>query len=105
MQSDCTITATNITVTDTIPQLTTFYSANNNGQLTDDMVTWQIPSLPPNSYFQMQLIVEPLAIFTEPTAIINGRYGAQSEGGYSTIGSPVISLFNAQKTYLPVIQK
>ena len=99
------ITATNVTITDTIPHLTTFFSANHNGQLNDDMVTWHVPSLPPSGYFQVQLIVEPVAIFTEPTAIINGRYGAQAEGGYSTIGSPVVSLFNARKTYLPVIQR
>lgn len=99
-----TITATNISITDTIPHLTTFASANNGGIHSERTVTWQVPSLAPNSYVQVQLIVNPITIFTDPTAIVNYLYGANAAGRYKTEGAPVVLIFNAQKTFLPIVQ-
>ncbi len=105
VQNSGTITATNVTITDTIPAHTNFFSANHSGQLYEDTVTWNMPPLPPQSYLQVQLVVKPDKTFTEPTAVINNQYGVQANGGYAALGQPVVLIFNAKDVYLPLIQK
>lgn len=105
MQNSGTITATNVFITDTIPLHTSFFSANHSGQLYEGTVTWNMPPLPPQSYIQVQLVVQPNETFTEPTAVVNNQYGVHADGGYAAWGKPHVLLFNAKNIYLPLIQK
>lgn len=105
VENNGTLTATNVTITDTIPLHTTFLNANYSGQLYQNVVTWVMPPLPPQSSLEVQLAVMPDEIFTEPTAVLNTQYGVTAAGGYMAFGKPVVLIFNGKNTYLPLIQR
>ncbi|MCI4463267.1 MAG: DUF11 domain-containing protein, partial [Caldisericum sp.] len=70
--------ATNVVITDPVPQHTTFVSADSGGQNTGGVVTWNIATLDANSQITVHFVVKvdsPIADNTiiENTAIVNSN--------------------------------
>lgn len=90
-------TATNVTVTDTVPTNTTFSSASPVGQVVSappvggaGTVTWNVGSVAPGASGSVSMFVKVNNGLTSGTVITNGSYNIKSDQNPSpTAGNPV----------------
>lgn len=73
------ISATNVTVTDTLPTGATYVSGGTLGA--NNIVTWEVPSLPSGGHVALDLVV------TATSTIINFQYGVTADGGIAVTGT------------------
>ncbi|MGB0384969.1 MAG: fibronectin type III domain-containing protein [Ardenticatenaceae bacterium] len=75
------VSATNVLITDTLPMNATYLSG---GTLAGNVVSWNLPTLAPNSTTSVQFVV------TATETITNSDYGFTADDGYSATGSEVV---------------
>jgi len=90
------ITATNVTISDTIPQYATYVSSGLGGILAGGVVTWGIPTLSHGGVVSVELVV------TATQTIRNQQYAVSADGWVVTTGQkPIITIIDPSFIYLP----
>jgi uncharacterized repeat protein (TIGR01451 family) len=84
--------ATGVTVTDPIPDNTSFVSADNGGTFSKKAVTWSGLGIPSGGSVQLTLKVSIAdALKAKVSSITNDGMQASATGGFSVTGSPVVT--------------
>lgn len=78
------IPATNLVVTDVLPVGATYVSGGSLG--TNNLVTWEIPSLPSGSHVDLTLTVTALV------SITNSQYGVEADGNVAATGNNSVTV-------------
>jgi hypothetical protein len=87
-----TAAATNVTITDPIPDSTSFASADNGGTLHRDTVTWSGLTVPAGGSVSVKLTVNiDDALKKKVSSILNDGSTASAAEGESVLGSPTVT--------------
>jgi uncharacterized repeat protein (TIGR01451 family) len=99
--------ATGVTITDTIPEYTTFARADGGGILADGQVRWSGMALNASHSLTVTLAVTVGAPLAGGAVITNPGYGATCTQGVSAVGSPIITVVQPQiyNLFLPLVFK
>jgi uncharacterized repeat protein (TIGR01451 family) len=84
--------ATGVTITDPIPDYTSFVSADNGGTFSNKAVTWSGLTVPSGGSVSVKFTVSIAdALKAKVSSITNDGMQASATGGFSVTGSPVVT--------------
>lgn len=78
--------ATGMTITNVLPQHTSFVTVSNAGQHTGDMLVWSDLTLPASQSTTVYFVVRVATTVPSGTLILNGAYGVACAEGESAVG-------------------
>jgi len=86
------VAATGVTITDPIPDYTSFVSADNGGTFSKKAVTWSGLGIPAGGSISVKFTVSIAdALKAKVSSITNDGMQASATGGFSVTGSPVVT--------------
>jgi uncharacterized repeat protein (TIGR01451 family) len=90
------VTATNVLITNTLPIGAVYLGG---GTRVGNVVSWTLSSLAPAATVSVSHVV------TSTITLVNGDYRASATGGFSAIGSPLVTIVDPLQVYLPVLRR
>ena len=90
------VTATNVLITNTLPVGVVYVSG---GTRVGNVVSWTVSSLAPAATASFSQVV------TSTVTVVNNEYRVSATGGYSAIGSPLVTIVDPLQVYLPVLRR
>lgn len=91
--------ATDVVITNTLPAGT---AHGAGGALVGDEVQWTANTLAPGVLMTVSLRVD---VNTGVALVVNDRYGVQAAGGYTAVGTPVVTFVDGRRINLPFVQR
>lgn len=83
-------TITDITVTDTLPELLAFISASHGGVYSDGLVHWNLNTLAPNEIDTLTLATRLQSSILEDSTVVNTALAQSSDGGNATASRSIL---------------
>lgn len=103
VRNDGTLSANNLTITDTLPTGTEMLSSTDSGLEFGGIVTWNLLPLEPGNEVSVGLVVTPTTPIVDTAVLRNEFYGVSADGGYQASGQPVVTIVNGTQTFTPII--
>ncbi len=94
---------TNVVLTDTLPQYTTFVTATQPYQQQGDIISWASSALSPTQTWQVAFVVMVNSVPLTATEIVNLDYGVRSDDVAYVAGVPLQTPIYRYTIYLPLV--